>query len=124
MRSVPMADIGCSRLVESVSDDDGNTLLTVESQSPISVISERTAETLKKILIETVQNGSRHCRLSRSVWRWAVKTGTAEDAGVWFAGFAPADEPQWAIAVYVSNGVSGGKEVAAVFTDIVDAWQT
>lgn len=107
------------RLVDSISDENGNILLKIERHSPISVVSQKTADTLRNILIETVQNGTASAASSACL---AVggKTGTAEDAGVWFAGFAPADQPQWAISVYVENGVSGGKEAAAVFTDIVD----
>ncbi|CAN5660395.1 penicillin-binding transpeptidase domain-containing protein [soil metagenome] len=49
----------------------------------------------------------------------AGKTGTAqlsqsEEPHSWFIGFAPADEPQIAIAVIVENGGSGGERAAPI----------
>ena len=37
----------------------------------------------------------------------AGKTGTSEDAGVWFTGFSPIEEPRWVISVYVADGSEG-----------------
>ena len=48
----------------------------------------------------------------------AGKTGTAENAADaddhnWFIGFAPADDPQIAVAVFVRNGGGTGGDVSA-----------
>jgi peptidoglycan glycosyltransferase len=48
----------------------------------------------------------------------AGKTGTAETGAgsrytLWFTGFAPANNPEVAIAVVVENGTGFGNEVAA-----------
>ncbi len=57
----------------------------------------------------------------------AGKTGTAEVGGTgdphsWFAGYAPADKPQIAIAVIVEHGGEGSKTAAPIFREIVDKY--
>ena len=56
----------------------------------------------------------------------AGKTGTAE-AGqekphAWFAGYAPADSPQVAIAVVLEHAGEGSKEAAPLFRQMVEAY--
>jgi peptidoglycan glycosyltransferase len=62
----------------------------------------------------------------------AGKTGTAEVGGgrrahAWFTGFAPADDPQIAVAVVVENGgdtsseVSGGRVAGPIARQIMEA---
>jgi peptidoglycan glycosyltransferase len=54
------------------------------------------------------------------------KTGTAENAGPdhnWFIGFAPADDPQIAVAVFVANGGGTGGDVSApIARDVMQAY--
>ncbi len=58
----------------------------------------------------------------------AGKTGTAElgeEGGKphsWFAGYAPADDPQIAMAVIVEHGGEGGKVAAPIFRKLVEAY--
>lgn len=57
----------------------------------------------------------------------AGKTGTAEGAGAndaWFIGFAPADDPQIAVAVYVEDAGSGGASAAPIAGEIMRFWLT
>ena len=56
----------------------------------------------------------------------AGKTGTASNRGnatthAWFAGFAPADDPQIVIVVYVERG-RGSVEAASIARRIFEAW--
>ena len=61
--------------------------------------------------------------------RVAGKTGTAQNAGpshAWFVGFAPADDPQVAIAVIIENGGgddqgTGGRVAAPVAKTVMEA---
>ncbi|NLB17298.1 MAG: penicillin-binding protein 2, partial [Syntrophomonadaceae bacterium] len=51
------------------------------------------------------------------------QTGRRDDAGeeildTWFAGYFPADNPRWVIAVLVEHGQSGGYNAAPVFKEI------
>ena len=58
----------------------------------------------------------------------AGKTGTAQlDPGLnphsWFIGFAPADDPQIALAVIVEQGGHGSERAAPIAGDLFRAWQ-
>lgn len=71
-------------------------------------ISTSTATTMTKLLVAGVDNGAAsNARISGVAV--AGKTGTAENGEgqpytLWFTGFAPANDPQVAIAVVVENG--------------------
>jgi penicillin-binding protein 2 len=56
----------------------------------------------------------------------AGKTGTAENPGgrphAWFAGYAPADDPQIAISVLVENSGEGSVAAAPIFRSLVEAF--
>jgi peptidoglycan glycosyltransferase len=68
-----------------------------------------TAATLRDLMIDVVNNGT-GTRAQIPGVQVAGKTGTAQVQGqpahAWFIGFAPADAPQYAIAVLVENGGS------------------
>ncbi len=78
-------------------------------------ISEQTADQLTEMMLSVVTNGSGRAARIGGV-EVAGKTGTAENAGPdhnWFIGFAPADEPRIAVAVFVRNGGGTGGDVSA-----------
>ncbi|MGC5629797.1 peptidoglycan D,D-transpeptidase FtsI family protein [Georgenia sp. Z1344] len=85
-------------------------------------ISERTAEEMTSMMIDVVEQGSSNPGAIPGV-SVAGKTGSAEiDANTpphaWYTGFAPADDPQVAVAVIVENGGNvgwgvGGAQIAA-----------
>ncbi|MBN1135740.1 MAG: penicillin-binding protein 2 [Anaerolineae bacterium] len=56
----------------------------------------------------------------------AGKTGTAESGQnlphAWFAGYAPADDPEIAIAIVVKNSGEGAKYAAPLFRQVVEAY--
>jgi len=56
----------------------------------------------------------------------AGKTGTAEtgidEPHAWFAGYAPADDPQIAVAVIVEYGGDGAKVAAPIFRQVIEAF--
>jgi peptidoglycan glycosyltransferase len=95
-------------VVESILAPD----LTVLEQHQASVyntpISAETAQTMTEMLVQGVANGAAsNARISGV--DVAGKTGTAENGTgepytLWFTGFAPADDPQVAIAVVIENG--------------------
>src|SRR3712207_7223554 len=66
------------------------------------------------MMTSVVENGSgRRARIPGVTV--AGKTGTAENAGPdhnWFIGFAPADDPQIAVAVFVANGGRPGGDIS------------
>ncbi len=104
------------RLVKDIEKPDGTVVVAYPAAARERVIRSETAKTIQQYLVGAVQNGT----ASNAGGDLYVggKTGTSENKGVWFAGFAPADEPRWAIVVYVSDGTAGGKEGAQVFKEI------
>jgi len=78
-------------------------------------ISSSTADELTDMMVSVVESGSGTAAQISGV-SVAGKTGTAqhgdnsEPPHVWFTGFAPADDPQVAVAVVVENGGAMGSE--------------
>jgi penicillin-binding protein 2 len=107
------------RLVEQVVSSKGEVLESFPSRPAERIIDEETAHKLQSMLMLAVAEGTAKKAAEASI-SVAGKTGTSQDQGVWFAGFAPANEPRWSIAVYVENATAGGQEGAAVFKQIVD----
>jgi penicillin-binding protein A len=103
--------------------------LTVIDRTEPEVLSDATssdvANKLTEMMISVVQNGSGRAAQIDGV-QVAGKTGTAENAGPdhnWFVGFAPADDPQIAVAVFVANGGGTGGDVSApIARDVISAY--
>ena len=78
-------------------------------------VSTETASALTDMMVSVVEDGSGTSAQISGV-RVAGKTGTAQHGDnsapphVWFTGFAPADDPQVAVAVIVDEGGSMGSE--------------
>ncbi|SET72330.1 peptidoglycan D,D-transpeptidase FtsI family protein [Geodermatophilus poikilotrophus] len=88
-------------------------------------VSADVAGELTEMMTSVVENGSgRRARIPGVTV--AGKTGTAENAGPdhnWFIGFAPADDPQIAVAVFVANGGGTGGDVSApIARDVMQAY--
>ena len=107
------------RLVIGIKDSDGQWWQRLESDQPRQVLSEETAATLRGMLTEAVLNGT-GSPVQSEIVALAGKSGTSQEQGVWFAGFAPADEPCYALAVYLADGSSGGKDAGGVFKELME----
>jgi peptidoglycan glycosyltransferase len=100
-------------LVESIVQPN---LQPVETFTPTvlgTATSAATANTISQMMVNDVQNGIiTNARIDGvSV---AGKTGTAQNGStqpysLWFTGFAPANNPQYAVAVVVENGGGQGQ---------------
>ncbi|CAN5712453.1 penicillin-binding transpeptidase domain-containing protein [soil metagenome] len=107
-------DVPRPRLVSEVIDASGS---IVERFSPESIgraISPETASQLTEMMVAVVEDGTGTNAQIPGV-EIAGKTGTAQSAEgaaphAWFICFAPADDPQLAVAVVVENGGSIGAE--------------
>ena len=100
--------------VERVRDADLGLVSETEPQSLDRAISTQTAAALNEMMRGVVRSGSGTAAQIAGV-EVAGKTGTAQttsDAAphAWFVGFAPADDPQVAVAVIVENGGNLGDE--------------
>jgi len=105
------------RLWSKLIDTDGReTEMDPERMS--RVMSEENANTLTEMMTDVVNEGTGGAA-ALAEDQVAGKTGTAEidvDAGInqaWFIGFAPADDPEIAVAATIERTSSSGGEVAA-----------
>ncbi|MCB7135746.1 peptidoglycan D,D-transpeptidase FtsI family protein [Cellulosimicrobium marinum] len=100
--------------VETVRDPDLEVVQQSEPRRLRTSVSPSTAAQLTEMMIGVVNNGSGTAAQIPGV-QVAGKTGTAENdpekaPHAWFTSFAPADDPQVAVAVIVENGGSSGSE--------------
>jgi peptidoglycan glycosyltransferase len=89
-------------------------------------VSEEVAGQLTEMMLSVVENGSGRSAQIDGV-KVAGKTGTAETPDApdhnWFIGFAPADDPTIAVAVFVKNGGGTGGDVSApIAHDVLQAY--
>ena len=116
-----------------VIDPDGRTVDTMDPSVYSDVVSEETAAELTTAMEDVVNEGT-GTNAAISGVPVAGKTGTAETPGnlacgggaeenqAWFIGFAPADDPQTAIAVSIECTPEFGGDVAApIFRDVAES---
>ncbi|WP_282948626.1 peptidoglycan D,D-transpeptidase FtsI family protein [Cellulomonas endometrii] len=102
-------------LVQTVRTADLDVVSEAEPQELSEAVSTTTAQQLTDMMVGVVESGSGTSAQISGV-RVAGKTGTAqtgrdgESPHAWFTGFAPADDPQVAVAVIVEHGGSVGSE--------------
>ena len=116
-------------IIEKVTSADGELLQSRKKPYPVTAISESTAQRLTKMLTSVVENGNaQKARLKNGITA-AGKTATAqtgtfkngkEICNTWFAGFFPADNPQYAVVVLKEGGESGATDCAPVFRSIAN----
>ncbi|MHC1683907.1 MAG: peptidoglycan D,D-transpeptidase FtsI family protein [Clostridiaceae bacterium] len=113
-------------LVQKINDASGNLIKTIQPESLGEKVSSTDSQLLRDYMLAVVNEGTgRDAKVSGV--KVAGKTGTADHVAgkqphSWFIGFAPYDNPKYAIAVVVEE--SGGGNVKAsklageVFKDI------
>ncbi len=110
------------RIVKSLVDENGKTVVDFETKVVRQVISPQTAAEMCLIMESVVSEGKANAKISG--YRIGAKTGTAnkaeggkysEDTSSSFLGMAPMDDPQIAILYVVDNpkGVKYGSAVAS-----------
>ena len=117
-------------LIDSVRDSDLELVETTQPRRLSSAISSSTADALTDMMVEVVNNGSGKAAQIDGV-QVAGKTGTAEDnpraPTLWFTSFAPADDPEVAVAVVLENQgqatetTTGGALAAPIAAQIIQA---
>ena len=118
-------------LIETVRAANLSVIATGKQEQISRPVSSRTAAQLTQMMEVVVQSGSARPAQIPGV-RVAAKTGTAQDPGkaphVWFTGFAPADDPQVAVVVFIKNGgtvgddaATGGKVAAPMAKQVIEA---
>ena len=115
-------DLMKPRIWDRVTDVDGRTVDTMEPSRQSEVMSEETAAQLTEAMKAVVNEGTGTAAALSGI-DVAGKTGTAEVPGreacdglpnqAWFVGFAPADDPEIAVAATVECTDGQGGTVAA-----------
>jgi peptidoglycan glycosyltransferase len=100
-------------LIENVLSSNLSLLAQPQPEIFSQPISQKTAQSVKEMMVAAVSSGvSGNARIKGvSV---AGKTGTAQNGEdqpytLWFTGFAPADNPQVAVAVVIADGGGQGQ---------------
>jgi len=114
--------------VQQVTDPDGRTVQKLDPHEQSTVISEQTASQLTEMMTNVTEEGTA-AGLTVGGQAFAGKTGTAEidpEAGInrpWFIGFAPADDPQVAVAVMLERcqGCFGGTVAGPIATQVMES---
>ncbi len=101
------------KLVDEILASNLSPLQTFEPTVMEQVMSAETAATLNQMMVNGVQNGAASNARIDGV-NVAGKTGTAENGEdepytLWFTGFAPAENPQYSIAVLIEDGGGRGQ---------------
>jgi peptidoglycan glycosyltransferase len=111
--------------LQQVTDPDGRTTDELDPDVQSTVMSEETAAQVAAMMTNVAEEGTAS-GLSVAGSTLAGKTGTAELdlAGLnqaWFIGFAPADDPQIAVAATVEKcqGCFGGDTAGPIATDVM-----
>ena len=110
-------------VVKSIIGSENKVIKEFKPKQTGRIIDKNTADTIKAMMIEVVNSGT-GTRAKVSKVTVAGKTGTAEVAGdkkshAWFVGFAPAENPEIAIAVLVENGGGGGSAAAPIASKVL-----
>jgi peptidoglycan glycosyltransferase len=114
-------------LVDQVRAPDLTVIDRTDPEQFSEPISAEIAEQLTAMMISVVENGSGRAAQLPGM-QVAGKTGTAQVGdGVadhnWFIGFAPADDPKIAVAVFIKNGGGTGGGIAApIAHDVLQAY--
>ena len=109
-------------------DPDGRKIEELDPHEQSEVMSEETAAQVTELMVGVANDGTAS-GLSTSLGQLAGKTGTAEinvETGLnrpWFIGFAPADDPQIAVAVMLEEctGCFGGEVAGPIAMQVMDA---
>lgn len=103
------------RLVKEIVDRSGGSVRRFEPETTAEAMSTETARELTEMMVAVVASGTGTAAQMEGV-EVAGKTGTSqtgregEAPHTWFISFAPANDPQIAIAVIVENGGTAGSE--------------
>jgi peptidoglycan glycosyltransferase len=121
-------------VVDATLDNRGDVLTRTTPSVWKNPIAGSTAETLTSLMIEVVNRGTGKPMQLEGGIQAAAKTGTAqlnttgpERSNAWIIGFAPATDPQYAIAVVLKGGPddeisagTGGKLAGPIAKQVLD----
>lgn len=121
-----ISNINC---VDSVTDSNGQLIKALRIDKCEPILSQQTSDIIKEMMIETNISGTGTTAQLEN-YGSGGKTGSAQTGWYvngenyqhgWFTGFFPADNPFYALCVFVENGKSGSETAAPIFKEIGDA---
>jgi penicillin-binding protein 2 len=100
-------------ILKEVLDSRGEPVLVAKREAAFEPeVSQTNLDIMRRALVSVTEDGTGEDSFRNFAATVAGKTGTAEVAGkddyAWFAAYAPADEPRYAIAVVIEQGGHGG----------------
>jgi len=111
-------------VVQKITTHGGATVRNTRPGNLGRAIKPETAATLTQMMVGVVQSGTGTAAAIPGV-QVAGKTGTAETPNGsphgWFVGFAPAEDPQVAVAVIIENAGQGGVDAAPLGGQVMRA---
>ena len=118
-------------LVNRIFDADGNTVETFEPSPMGQAMDPATASVLTEMMVRAVNEGTGQAAAIPGI-SVAGKTGTSMGVdglpNPWFIGFAPAEDPTIAIAVFfegspeLGESATGGGVAAPLAGDLIELW--
>ena len=119
------------RLVRGITADGVTMDTTVPPYTANQVISERTSEIMRGLMVKVVEEGSGKPAKplvgsaggktsSAQTGQYYADDPETEIVHAWFAGFYPAQKPRYSIVVFVEGGESGEKVAGPIFKQIAD----
>lgn len=117
------------RVVERIETGANQVVKSWETPPGQRAITSSTAEKVKTMLTAVTTEGTGK-KAWLGEWGAAGKTSTAQTGIVketgaeivngWFAGFAPLQQPKYAVAVMIEDAIAGGIDAAPVFKEIME----
>ncbi|NLT49108.1 MAG: penicillin-binding protein 2 [Clostridiales bacterium] len=112
-------------IVDSIVDSDGNKVKNIRTKGWQRVITKETSDKLMNLMKACTEYGTGTDAVAGYYGGAGGKTGSAETGSpdvvhAWFAGYFPALEPRYSIAVFIENGHNGGKIAAPIFAEIAE----
>lgn len=109
-------------VVQKIVAPEGTLLRETKPEIWLSPVESKLAGQIADMMVSVVAEGTGSAAALRGI-QVAGKTGTAENphgaSHAWFIGFAPAEDPQVAIAVVVENAGAGGSVAAPIARQIL-----
>lgn len=114
-------------VVDSIINGAGNKVRDLKEISQKRVFSKATADRIKTLMEGVISTGTGTKANMDAYGGAGGKTGSAETGqyidGVkiiqaWFAGYFPAKNPKYSVAIFIEDGKSGGEAAAPIFAEI------
>jgi peptidoglycan glycosyltransferase len=117
-------EIMVPRLIDRVLDSKQNIIYESKPEVWLTPLNKSEAERVKSGMILAVDKGTASPGALPGI-RIAAKTGSAEPGGnqnthAWYIAFAPAEDPQIAVAVLVEHGGTGGGAAAPIARAVIE----